>query len=510
MKKRKFNLSGLVAFVLAVLVLLVLIPVNIIANYYNKDYDMTPSSMYTLNSITKDLVKQNKDKDIVIYTAFTLKEIQDYTPYLPLYHTLAELKDYDNITIKEFVPDEEPDLVEQLDPNNALSISLGDIIVKHGDIIKKIEAASIFPYDENDVSAYAGEELIAGAIKIVTSGSLPKIYFLTGHGEKSISNEYYEYAEYLKLTNNYEAAELDLTSVDSVPDDTAIIFLAGPQTDITDDEKAKLPEYAEEGGAMSFFLPPVEEKVRFENIEDVLAESEIEMHYNILEETNPTNILSSASAMEMMSGDEGIDDNSDPRVFAVDYTPATDSFTEDLTTGILEMVADGDIGGISNTRSFTGLDSNNAFIEKSPIIQNRLNTDSTGLSTGYSAVSVPYGGDEETAEYAETLSGQLLYPAFYSYNKQNGAKLLTFGTSDILESKNMPQTTWLTQMLSLSSLIWLFDSNYDMEIGKKSVSFDYMSFPSADEATSTLRIFTIVPICIAVIGLLVWLKRRHS
>ncbi|MCC8135310.1 MAG: GldG family protein [Ruminococcus sp.] len=513
MKKRKFNFSGVVAIVLAILVLVVLVPINVIFNYYDKYYDMTPSSMYTLSDTTVNLVNENSDKDVIIYTTFHVKELRDYSSYLPLYHTLTQLEEYDNVEIIEVIPDEDPTIINELDPNDNLSITTGDIIVSCDDLIKKVDASAIFPYDDNDISTYAGEELLAGAIQIVTSGSLPKIYFLTGHGEKSIDDEYSEYAEYLKTTNNYEAVELNLSEVDAVPEDTAIIFIAGPQTDLTDDETEKLREYAADGGAMAFFLAPVEDEIIFDNIEDLLEDYEIEMYYNVLEETNPNNLICELTSLDIYNGEDQSDsaNSQNPRVFQIEYTAAdSDSFTEDLTSGVLEMVSEGDVGGISNTRSFGSTGDDSMYIEKSPIIQTLLNTDSTGLSSGYSAVSVACGGDERTAEYAESLSGQILYPAYYSYNKQTGSKILAFGTTDILDASSMPQSTWLTQMLSLSSLIWLFDSNYDMNIGNKGISLDYMSFASAEEATSTLRIFTIVPICVAAVGLLVWLKRRHS
>lgn len=513
MKKRKFNFSGVLAVILAILVLAVLVPINMIFGYNDKFFDMTPSSMYTLSDTTVNLIEENSDKDIDIYITFHEKELREDTSTLPLYHTLTQIEKYDNINIIEVIPDENPALINELDQNDSLNISRGDIIVKRNDIMKKISASAIFPYDDDGISTYAGEELLTGAIKIVTNGSLPKIYFLTGHGEKSINDEYAQYAHYLKSTNNYEAAELNLEEVDAVPDDTAIIFIAGPQTDISKTEMQKLTDYADKGGAMAFFLAPVEDKIRFQNIEDLLAVYEIEMQYNVLEETNPNNLLSDLTAGELYNGTEAADIETpeNPRVFTVEFTPTSeDSFTEDLTSGLIQMVSDGEVAGISNTRSFTSIDANSPYIEKSPIIQTKLNTDSTGISSGYSAISVPCGGDDTTAEYTESLNGQMLYPAYYSYNKYNGSKILAFGTTDILEGENMPQSVYLSQVLSMSSLIWLFDSNMNMNIGNKGMTFDYMSFSSAEEATSVLRIFWIVPFCIAAIGLLVWLKRRHS
>lgn len=499
MKKRKFNLSGIVALIIAVLVLAVVVPINIIVNYYDKDFDMTPSSMYTLSDTTVNLVNETKDHDIEIYFMQKLDNLRDIPEYLPLYHTMIQLEKYDNITLTDVVPDEEPALLESLNPNGNLNFIDGDIVVKCGSTIKKIDAATIFPYDSNGVTTYAGEELIAGAIRIVTNGSLPVIYFMTGHGEKTINDNYSTFADILKSTNNYEAAELDLSKEDSVPEDAAILFLAGPQTDITDDEKDKIMNYAQNGGAMAFFLPPVEDHIRFANIEDILAEYELEMNYNIVEETNPDNMLNNP------------DGEQDPYTFMVEYTPASDSFTVDLTSEINSIISEGSVvGGISNTRTFNAIGSGSAFIERSSLITNAPTVDTLTGIYSYTAQSIACGGDEKTAEYAESLSGQQLAPAYYSYNKQNGSKLIAVGTADVLDSEKMSASIAVSMQLVQNSLIWLFNSDYDMNIGNKGVTFDYMSFSSADEATSALRIFTVVPICIAVIGLLVWLKRRHS
>lgn len=524
MKKRKFNFSGILAFVLAVLILAILVPLNIISNYFDKSFDMTPSSIYTLSDTTKNLLKETKDKKIDLYFFSKRQYLREYAPFLPLEHTFAQVEKYDNVIIHEVVPDENPDIIASLDPNNQFNIEDGDIIVKCGDTLKKVEYEAVFPYEETvfangenaEITVYAGEELIAGAIRIVTNGTLPKVYFLTGHGENTINDSYATYAEILKSTNNYEAAELDLNQADAVPEDAAIVFIAGPKTDISDSETDKLLSYADKGGAMAFFMAPIEDNIRFTNIEKILIKYDIDMQYNIVEETNPNNLLSSTSIQNSMAQEESdtADIPSDPRTFMVDYTPTTDSFTEDLTSDIISLVEDeGLIGGISNTRTFTGIASTSSFIEKSPIIQTVYNQDEILGVGGYSAISVPYGGDEDTAKYAESLNGtygSALYPGFYSYNKQNGSKVIAIGTTDVLDMNSMSPSIMMSYQLVQNSLIWLFDSNYDMNIGTKSASFDYMSFPSDKEATSALRIFVIVPICIAVVGLLVWLKRRHS
>lgn len=495
MKKRRFNFSGIAALIISLLVLVAIVPINIIANYYDKNFDMTPSNMYTLSSTTKTLLSDTKDKEIEIYFLWDLNELRDLPEYLPLYHNLTELDSYDNIKVIDFKADEDPELAESLSSNGNLNVSDADIIVKCGDTIKRISSQKIFPYDSDGISTYAGEELMAGAIKIVTAGNLPNIYFLTGHGEKTIDDSYSTFSGILK-SDNYAATELDLDKVDAVPDDAAILFIAAPQEDISDNDKEKILSYAQTGGSLAFFLPPNDADFRYTNIEEILAEYDLGMDYNIVKETSNDRIMNNNLS------------ESDPYTFNVVYTEATDDFTEDLTSEINTLVEAGTIGGISNTRSLYQISNgiNTQYLEKSSIVKNSPD-DTTALFT---TISEPCGGDDETAKAAETLSNCELELGFYSYNKQTGSKLIVLGTDSIMDQDVVSASVSLSQQLVLNTVTWLYNSDIDMEIGNKGASYDYMSFDSAESATSTLKIFTIVPIFIAVIGLLVWLKRRHS
>jgi len=493
-EKRKFNLSGIFAFIIAALVLVAVVPVNIIFNYYDKDFDMTEKSKYTFTDTTLQLLEETKDKEIEIYFLYDFDALRDTSEFLALYYTLEQLDARDNITLTCFMPDEKPDLIKLLNPSGALNPGQADVFVKCGDTIKQVASSRIFPYDSNGATSYAGEELISGAIKIVTGGSLPTIYFLTGHGEKTIDDGYATFAQVLK-SGSYDAQSLDLSTVDAVPDNASIVMLAGPQTDITKEEKEKLEAYADKGGSFAFFIPPVETEGRFTNIEKFLEGYEIGIDYNRIEETAPSRMLNNR------------DYKQDPAFFMCTYTAATDSFTVDLTSEINSLAeSQGLIPGISNTRSlYQILDTGSAYIEKSSIITN--SPDELGA---YSTLSIPFGGDDETAEEAEKLSDIQLELGFYSYNKENGSKLIALGTTDVMDEDTISVAVSLTQQLVKNSITWLYNSDMNMNIGNKDTAYDYLAFPNAEKAESTLRIFTIVPFCIAALGLLVWLKRRNS
>lgn len=501
MKKKKLDLSGAIAIVLAILVLIIFIPINLIVSYYDKGYDMTPSKKYTLSDKTKQLIADNSDKHIDIYYLSLLKYFNeaDATNFLPLYHTLTQLEDYDNITLTCFEPNANAALAQELDPEGILGVSDGDIFVKCNNVIKKVNHAKIFQSSEG-VRQYAGEELISAAISICTKGSLPTIYFLSGHGEKSIDDSFSIYAAQLK-SNDYDVQELDLDKEGAIPDNASIIYLAGPQEDITDKERDILCDYADNGGSLSFLIDPCDTEGRFYNIEAVMEKFGLILDYNIVTETLPANML------------QDRDSKQSENYFRVDYPAGSrynDEFTQDLTSDLIDLVNGGAyVAGIAYPRSLTEIPEDSfigaAYTERSSIIKNVYS------DGGYTTVSKSMGGDEVTAKQADELLSNLdLDFGYYSYNKTTGGKMVVIGTTSVIDNDIIAVTISGTQMLTLFSNTWLYDSDIQFGVGNKFNSYDHMTFKDSKEATTVMVVVYVIPILLAIVGVAVWLKRRHS
>ncbi len=494
--KKKFNLSGPVSFLIALIVLAVFVPINLIFTYSDKVIDMTPSGKYTLNEKTKELLDETSDKHIDIAFLSEMKYVLEVPRYLPLYHTLTELEARENITLDCYDPNKEKAKADALDPNGIFDVDDGDIFVTCDGFTKKIDFRKIFQQDSKGILEYAGEELIAGAIYACTTGNLPTVYFISGYSDKTLEDNYSIYADEIR-TDNYQVEELDLSSVDAVPSNASIVYLAAPQKDLSDSDKEKLVNYIDNGGSISMFLPPCETKGRFKNIEFILEKFEIKMNYNIISESNTGYQLQNNDVEQVAE------------FFRVSYPSlSTEEYTVDLTTDINQLVTDGlYVAGISNTRSFEELAQNSLMIEKAPVIES-LPQSMDNYS--YTVISTPVGGDDTTKAEAEQLSYQAAELGFYSYNKQTNAKLFVVGTDDVIDNERVCITTYGTRVLSLFSNTWLFDSDIDMGIGVKSNSYDTMYFENADEASSVLRIFMIIPVLVAFIGVAVWFKRRYA
>lgn len=498
MQKKKRSFSGTLAFIIALLVLAVFVPINLIVNYNDQSYDLTPSGKYTLDPVTVKLLDDASDKHIDVYFLEDMLNLRSIPKYLPLYHTLTQLEERDNVTLTCFDPNENVELANELDPNGNLGLSVADIVIKCGDTVKRIPFIRCFPTDEEGILAYAGEELIAGALSICTAGQLPTVYFITGLNDTDPMTEYSKYIDEIK-SDSYDVQPLDGETQD-IPDNAAIVYLCAPNKDISDNLRNKLSVYIDNGGAVSMILPPCETPGRFTNLEYLLEKFELTMDYNIIKEKNSQYQL------------QNLDSEQDPLFFRVTYPAAGEDNTEDLTTDINTLISNGTyVAGISNARSFSEISSDTAMIEKYPVIENLPNADpSTSMEFQYTAESIGFGGDSSTAQAAEEKTDNFLAMGYYSFNKQTGSKLWVIGSDDVISDERVTLFTYGTREMTLFSNTWLYDSDVDMGIGTKSNSYDYMHFENGEQAEKTLRIFTIVPIIIALCGVAVWLKRRYA
>ena len=102
---------------------------------------------------------------------------------------------------------------------------------------------------------YTEQELIA-SILVVTGQEQKKVYFLTGHKEKGLSveastlelgDEGYDLAIGGMRRDNYQVRFLNLLERGEVPEDAAVLVIAGPQQDLTAEEKEAILDYLKRG-----------------------------------------------------------------------------------------------------------------------------------------------------------------------------------------------------------------------------------------------------------------------
>ena len=112
---------------------------------------------------------------------------------------------------------------------------------------------------QEPVSFISEQEITAALIRLI-SPELSKVYFLTGHGEynpEDTDEKGYSQVKRSLESKNYTVGILNLLTTNSIPEDTSVIVIAGPQVPIAKNEVELLDEYLIQGGSLFVMEEPV-------------------------------------------------------------------------------------------------------------------------------------------------------------------------------------------------------------------------------------------------------------
>lgn len=496
LKNRKFTAY---AAILAALALAVAIPVNLLASRLNVIWDMTPAKLYELSDTTKNYL-ETLDKQVDFYFLMDMDYLATDDNSMALYYSLKQYAEYDNINFIAFDTDTHPELVAEL-KEDGYDLSVGDMVFHCEDRTKHVQGINMYQYDvsydENnnrtvEAAYFTGENYITGAINAVATGREASVYFLSGHGEKTLDNDYTVFNKNMK-NRNYNAKELNLATENAVPEDATMLVVAAPKSDFTNDETRMINNYLETGGNICFLMSPNEDTIAYKNIESIMQSFGIGMDYDIVAETDSSRYVSG-----------------DPYTYRVSIV-RNEETDVDLTSELADMTDNGYYAFMSDSRSFYQyLGAEDTSLQVGSLLQTVSTTDDYGYSTA-TAIGEPYGG---TDAMAEKLEGYPLDLAMYSVSSsRNNAKMFVMGNAEFIDDVNVSQDYMIIPVyLMLSNMTWMYDSDLvlDMGIADKERDYDSIKINSESSANATMIIFIVVPILVGLAGAGVWLKRRYS
>lgn len=246
--------GGSYSLVITGIVLAILLIVNICVSSLPSSltkFDISSSQLYSITSNTK-VVVNNLDQDVTIYWIVQAdKEDSIIENLLGKYESLS-----DCIEVVKKNPDIYPAFAEQYTTG---SVANNSLVVECGDRYRYISYDEIY-VQESDMYSYSyttsfdGEGAITSAIDYVISDELPQIYVLEGHGESALPSTFSDQIQ----KENYEVNTLSLLKVDDIPEDASCVMIYAPQSDISDEEKTMLADYAASGGKLLVMAGPAE------------------------------------------------------------------------------------------------------------------------------------------------------------------------------------------------------------------------------------------------------------
>ena len=204
------------AVTLAILVLVIAVVLNMIVSRLDFSWDISPNKQYSLSSTTEKYLDQldSEGKTVDFYILTTKESLENDMSSLTLYRALEAYDAHKSINLIWVDPDTDNDTMEKINSDNAFTLSTGDMVFICDNVKKRVPGSSMYTvYTDDDGNTtgedFKGENLITGTIKGVAENRTPTVYFLSGHGEKSLDS----YTKFTtNLTNyNYAAKELNLS-----------------------------------------------------------------------------------------------------------------------------------------------------------------------------------------------------------------------------------------------------------------------------------------------------------
>jgi ABC-type uncharacterized transport system involved in gliding motility auxiliary subunit len=213
----------------------ILVFVILLGNRYSLRWDLTQNRSHSLSPVSRTLVQEvDKPLTLTVFAPEGNPERQRAKEVLELY-----TRQNPKITLRFLDPERDPMRAEAAGYR------------RYGNVLLEYEG-------RKQLAETPDEEAISEALRRVLQKEHKKIYFLTGHGERTGPRERrgYQVAQKALQNEGYELGELNLLREAEVPKDAALVIIAAPQKDLLANEVDALKKYLDRGGRLFLLLDP--------------------------------------------------------------------------------------------------------------------------------------------------------------------------------------------------------------------------------------------------------------
>ncbi len=248
---------GVNTILMVVVFLGIVIVINYIGDRNAGRIDMTGNKTFTLAPQSAKVLHDLKTKveAVGFFTPNDARQAAVRGPATDLLQEYAHTTG--NFTYRFVDPELDPGTARQYGVNS--DSSPGEIVFSSEGRLQPVETLKL-----NATQGFTPninlEKDYTQAILAVTHQQQKKVYFLVRHGEPDITDAQnqagYGLARLGLEGDNYQVDVLDLASAGKVPDDCAVLVVAGPKRDLLDEEKQPIEDYLRNYGRALFLLDP--------------------------------------------------------------------------------------------------------------------------------------------------------------------------------------------------------------------------------------------------------------
>ncbi len=233
---RRSTRMGANSLVMVILFVCILVVVNFLAARHSIRWDFSENQNFSLAPQTHRIIRSlPRDVKITVFTREKDPGYQSYKERLDSYRQASP-----KISVEFVDPERQPKLAQ------TYGITRTD--------------TAIFESGEQTVRVTSPSEAeLTGGLIRVSKSKKKRILFLEGHGERSLDDRErngFSLASEALTKQGYDVGTLSLLTETAVPEDTAILVVAGPQRSVTADEQNRIHTYVSQGGHLLLLLDP--------------------------------------------------------------------------------------------------------------------------------------------------------------------------------------------------------------------------------------------------------------
>lgn len=483
--------SAATAFTCAFIAVVILFNVafTALASKYMWYIDMTKEEVFTLSEAAKNLLA-DVDAPVNIYFASEPDELMEgtYSPYMKyIYTTALQLQnEFDNINVECKDVVKHRAFFEPFRTTAATNIQTTSVVVESGGEVRVYAYNAFFYYDEttNQLWAYNGEYKLVSGILQVTSAELPIVYFTTQHGEDLGAEANAIHA--LFKDNGFDVRTIDLAS-EEIDDDARIVVINNPVYDFIgaeadsefSNEIAKLDAFLDRLGCLIVFSSP-DNAGRLTNLSEFLEEWGIAFTPNTYVKDMAHSVSTDGTSVVAAYDADTLGSSLYKDITSNLITPP--KTVSPYTTPIEVLWETG--GDLSGTR------------EVSPI-----------LKSYDTAVAVKDGEEIGSGEYnLMTVSRELrlINNDYYS------AYVVAIGSPDFAAANYLVSNAYANNDILSAIMRGTGRDKILADIPLKVFDNTELTITTAQANNWTVGLVTVLPLFAAAVGLVIWVRRKHS
>jgi len=250
-----------------------------VSTRYSWQMDMTQSGRHTLSDASKEvLTRMDGPVEITAYAREDVNLRNAIKKVVSRYQSVKE-----DIVLRFVNPDAVPDEVRNL----GIRVN-GELIFRYKDHVEHVRSNN--------------EEELTNAMQRLARGSQHWLAFVEGHGERnSLGKANHDLGEWVRQLGDrgFRIQPLNLANIQSIPDNTRVLVIAGPQVAYLPGETELILNYINAGGNLLWLIDPGDlhglEPVAEEFYMNVLPGTIIDLAGRLIGIDDPTIVLLTAS-----------------------------------------------------------------------------------------------------------------------------------------------------------------------------------------------------------------------